>query len=81
MTHHGCRHCFSAYLLSWKTASYAAMHLCVAVAVAYALTQDWRKALAIGIIEPFVQTFAFAAHDRFWAARVSASGGVKTIIA
>lgn len=81
MTDHGCRHGFSAYLLSWKTASYAAMHLCVAVAVAYALTQDWRKALAIGIIEPFVQTFAFAAHDRFWARRVSAPGGVQTIIA
>jgi len=60
-------------LLSWKTASYAAMHLCVAVVVAYALTQDWRKALAIGIIEPFVQTFAFAAHDRFWSRRANSA--------
>lgn len=65
----GCSHGFSVHLLSWKTASYAVMHLCVAVAVAYALTLDWRKALAIGIIEPFVQTFAFAAHDRYWSRR------------
>ena len=55
-----CGHGFSADLLSVKTASYAVMHLLVAMMVAYALTLDWRKALAIGIIEPFVQTFAFA---------------------
>ncbi|RXZ66717.1 DUF2061 domain-containing protein [Pelagerythrobacter rhizovicinus] len=45
------------------------MHLIVAVMVAYALTWDWRKALAIGLIEPFVQTFAFAVHDRYWRRR------------
>ena len=61
-----CNHGFSADLLSLKTASYAIMHLVVACLVAYALTWDWRQALAIGIIEPFVQTFAFAAHDRYW---------------
>ena len=64
-----CGHGFSADLLSVKTASYAVMHLLVAMMVAYALTLDWRKALAIGIIEPFVQTFAFALHDRFWRRR------------
>lgn len=42
------------------------MHLVVAIMVAYALTLDWRKALAIGILEPFVQTFAFTLHDRYW---------------
>ena len=52
-----------------KTASYAVMHLVVAIAVAFALTQDWRKALAIGLIEPFVQTFAFTLHDRYWRRR------------
>jgi uncharacterized membrane protein len=67
-----CSHSFGADLLSLKTASYAIMHLCVAIAVAYALTLDWRKALAIGIIEPFVQTFAFALHDRYWRKRDSA---------
>jgi len=52
-----------------KTLSYAIMHFCVAIAVAYALTLDWRAALAIGIVEPIVQTFAFALHDRFWTRR------------
>lgn len=68
-----CSHSFGADLLSLKTASYAMMHLCVAIAVAYALTMDWRKALAIGIIEPFVQTFTFALHDRYWRKRDSAA--------
>ncbi len=65
----GCNHGFSADLLSLKTASYAVMHLVVATLVAYALTLDWRKALAIGLVEPFVQTFAFALHDRYWRRR------------
>lgn len=64
-----CNHGFSADVLSMKTASYAVMHLVVAILVAFALTQDWRQALAIGLIEPFVQTFAFAAHDRYWRKR------------
>lgn len=64
-----CRHSFSADLLTLKTATYAIMHLTVAILVAYALTLDWRKALAIGIVEPFVQTFAFALHERFWRKR------------
>ena len=38
----GCNHSFSTDLLSLKTASYALMHLTVAIAVAYALTLDWR---------------------------------------
>jgi uncharacterized membrane protein len=69
MTMRGCNHGFSADLLSLKTASYAVMHLVVATLVAYALTLDWRKAMAIGLIEPFVQTFAFALHDRYWRGR------------
>ncbi len=64
-----CSHGFSADLLSLKTASYAMMHLAVAILVAYALTHDWRKALAIGIVEPFAQTFAFTLHDRYWRKR------------
>jgi uncharacterized membrane protein len=55
--------------IAQKTASYALMHLVVAFAVAYALTADWRAALAIGLIEPLFQTFAFAAHERVWARR------------
>jgi uncharacterized membrane protein len=49
-----------------KTGSYALMHLMVAITVAYLLTRDWQAALAIGLIEPFVQTFAFYFHDRAW---------------
>ena len=77
-----CNHGFSADLLSPKTASYALMHLVVACLVAYALTWDWRQALAIGIIEPFVQTFAFAAHDRYWRrreARAMAPAGAEGV--
>jgi uncharacterized membrane protein len=53
--------------LALKTGSYSLMHLTVAIAVAYAITQDWRAALAVGLIEPAVQTVAFILHDRAWA--------------
>ena len=52
--------------LALKTVTYGVMHLTVAIAVAYALTRDWRVALAIGIIEPLVQTVAYAVHERVW---------------
>ena len=52
--------------LAAKTATYATMHLTVAVAVAYALTRDWRVALAVGLIEPMVQTVMFTLHERAW---------------
>jgi uncharacterized membrane protein len=50
-----------------KTATYSVMHLTVAFLVAFALTRDWRAALAIGLIEPIFQTIAFALHERAWA--------------
>ncbi len=53
--------------LAAKTITYGLMHLVVAITVAYALTRNWQAALAIGITEPVVQTFAFAAHERLWA--------------
>ncbi|MEZ5670570.1 MAG: DUF2061 domain-containing protein [Alphaproteobacteria bacterium] len=52
-----------------KTASYATRHLSVAIAVAYALTGDWRIALGVGIVEPLVQTVAYSVHERLWAGR------------
>lgn len=52
--------------LALRIASYGTMHLVVAILVAFALTRDWRIALAIGAVEPVVQTFAFAVHDRVW---------------
>lgn len=54
-----------------KTATYAVMHLTVAIAVAYVLTGSWSMALAIGLVEPFVQTFAFVIHERFWSKATS----------
>lgn len=49
-----------------KTLTYSLTHLIVAVTVAFALTRDWRAALAIGMIEPIFQTIAFALHERAW---------------
>ena len=49
-----------------KSTTYCLMHLTVAMAVAYALTRDWRVALAVGLIEPLVQTVFFTVHDRIW---------------
>ena len=52
--------------IALKTVSYGVMHFVVAVSVAMALTQNWRLALAIGLVEPLVQTVFFTAHDRIW---------------
>lgn len=49
-----------------KTATYSVMHFVVAGAVAYAITGDWRAALAISLIEPAFQTIAYAIHERVW---------------
>jgi uncharacterized membrane protein len=49
-----------------KTFTWSLTHLVVAVAVAFALTRDWRAALAIGMVEPIFQTLAFALHERAW---------------
>jgi len=52
--------------LALKIASYGVMHLVVAMLVAFAITRDWRMAMAIGVIEPFFQTIAYSFHDRIW---------------
>jgi uncharacterized membrane protein len=49
-----------------KTATYSAMHMAVAIAVAWAISGDWRVALGIGLIEPLVQTVAYTIHERVW---------------
>lgn len=66
--HHGHSHALprSFKQVALKTVTYCLMHFAVAVTVAYALTQNWRTALAIGIIEPLVQTVFFTVHDRVW---------------
>jgi len=53
-------------LRRFKPATYSVMHLIVAVAVAYALTRDWRIALGVGIVEPLVQTLAYTLHEHVW---------------
>ncbi|MFZ5718730.1 MAG: DUF2061 domain-containing protein [Pseudomonadota bacterium] len=57
--------------LAAKTVSWSMVHMTVAIAVAYALTQDWRAALAVGLIEPVFQTIAYAVHERAWALRAA----------
>lgn len=52
--------------LALKIASYGLMHLVVAILVAFAITRDWRLALAVGVVEPMFQTVAYTIHDRVW---------------
>ena len=56
----------TARQLALKIASYGAMHLIVAILVAFALTRDWRLALAVGVVEPIFQTIVYSIHDRVW---------------
>ncbi len=56
----------TARRLALKIASYGVMHLIVAILVAFALTRDWRIALAVGVVEPVFQTLAYSIHDRVW---------------
>jgi len=49
-----------------KTLTYGLMHLTVAIALAYAVTRNWRAALAVGLLEPLVQTIAYTLHERAW---------------
>ncbi|MDJ0685883.1 MAG: DUF2061 domain-containing protein [Alphaproteobacteria bacterium] len=64
-----------------KSSTYAVMHMVVAMAVAFALSGDWRIALGIGLIEPMVQTVAYAVHERFWARRSSKTDIEDTVAA
>ncbi|MGD9603573.1 MAG: DUF2061 domain-containing protein [Gammaproteobacteria bacterium] len=49
-----------------KTCSFAVVHMCVAFAVAWALTGDWRIGGALALVEPAVNTFAYYLHERGW---------------
>ena len=50
-------------LQAFKTMTYSLMHLSVAMTVAFLLTGNWHAALAIGLIEPMVQTVAYTVHS------------------
>tara|TARA_E500000318_G_scaffold80993_1_gene76202 strand:+ start:446 stop:676 length:231 start_codon:yes stop_codon:yes gene_type:complete len=58
---------FDLPVRAFKPLTYGVMHLIVAISVAYALTQNWKASLAIGLIEPAVQTIAYTFHERAWA--------------
>lgn len=49
-----------------KTSTYAVMHMGVAICVAYVLSGSWKIALAIGLVEPMVQTVFYFFHERVW---------------
>ena len=49
-----------------KTLTYAIMHVSIAVTVAFVLTGNLGAALAIGMIEPLVQTVAYHFHEKAW---------------
>ncbi len=53
--------------IAMKTTTYSVMHMVVAFAVAYALSGNWRLALSISLVEPFVQTIAYFFHEKLWA--------------
>ena len=49
-----------------KTGSYYVLHVCVAAAVAYAVTGNFWAALTLSLLEPTVQAVAFFFHERAW---------------
>lgn len=51
-----------------KTMTYGVMHVTVATILAYIISGNWRVAISIGLLEPFVQTFFFYFHERTWEA-------------
>lgn len=55
-----------------KTFTYGAMHFIIAFSVAYILTGSLTAAAAIGLVEPLVQTGAYALHEKLWQRAMSA---------
>ncbi len=49
-----------------KTASYYAIHVTVAAAVAYAVTGNLWAAMTLSLLEPTVQAVAFFFHEKLW---------------
>jgi len=50
-----------------KTATYYVIHVCVAAAVAYAVTGNLWASLTLSLLEPSVQAVAFFFHEKVWA--------------
>ena len=49
-----------------KTASYYAVHIVVAAAVAYAVTGNAVAAITLSLLEPTAQALAYFLHDKAW---------------
>lgn len=57
-------------VLAAKTLTYSIMHMSVAITVGYIITGSFAKAVAIGLIEPCVQTAFFFLHEKAWNKRL-----------
>jgi len=49
-----------------KTMTYGLMHIMIAFFVALIVSRDIKIALAISMLEPFVQIVFFSIHEYFW---------------
>ncbi len=49
-----------------KTASFAAVHFCVAFSVGYLMTGSWVMGGAIALVEPAINTVAYHLHEKVW---------------
>lgn len=49
-----------------KTASFAAMHVCVAFVVVGLLTGNWWAGGLVALVEPMCNTVAYHVHERLW---------------
>ncbi|SHH97067.1 DUF2061 domain-containing protein [Ferrimonas marina] len=50
-----------------KTVSFGIMHFIIAFVLAYLLTGSWVIGGLLAVIEPLVNTFGYAIHERVWA--------------
>lgn len=56
-----------------KTFSYYIMHITVAMIVGYWVTGSLTMAIALSLLEPTVQAFAFFCHEKIWEQKTQAS--------
>jgi len=53
-------------LMFKKTFSYYIMHISIAMLVGYFVTGSWAMAVALSLLEPTIQAFAFFFHEKVW---------------
>lgn len=59
-------------MASYKTLTFAIMHISVAFGVVYLMTGSPALGGAVALIEPAVNTVAYFFHEKAWARRVPA---------